>query len=67
VTPSVASGLPVAGAVAGGPAVGAVILLMEKMFKPNIERMTRVTYRVTGSWSDPVIEREQDAKRSDKR
>jgi uncharacterized protein (TIGR02099 family) len=67
VTPSVASGLPVAGAVAGGPAVGAVILLMEKMFKPNIERMTRVTYRVTGSWSDPVIEREQDAPRSDKR
>lgn len=67
VTPSVASGLPVAGAVAGGVGVGAVILLMEKVFKPNIERLTRVTYRVTGSWSDPVIERVQDAKRTETR
>jgi uncharacterized protein (TIGR02099 family) len=67
VIPSVASGLPVAGVVAGGVGVGAVILLMEKVFKPDIERMTRVTYRVTGSWGDPVIERLQDAKRSDTR
>lgn len=67
VTPNVAAGLPVAGAVAGGVGVGAVILLMEKIFKPNIERLTRVSYRVTGSWSDPVVERLQDAKRPDKR
>ncbi|MGE0371216.1 MAG: YhdP family protein [Gammaproteobacteria bacterium] len=67
VTPSVTSGLPVAGAVAGGMGVGAVILLMEKMLKPNIERLTRITYRVTGSWSDPVIERLQDAERTDNR
>ncbi|MBK9132380.1 MAG: TIGR02099 family protein [Gammaproteobacteria bacterium] len=67
VTPSVTSGLPVAGAVAGGVGVGAVILLMEKMLRPNIERLTRITYRVTGSWSDPVIERLQDAERPDNR
>ncbi|MCC6207854.1 MAG: TIGR02099 family protein [Gammaproteobacteria bacterium] len=67
VTPSVTSGLPVAGAVAGGMGVGAVILLMEKMLRPIIERLTRITYRVTGGWSDPVIERLQDAERSDNR
>lgn len=67
VTPSVTAGLPVAGAVAGGVGVGAVILLMEKMLKPNIERLTRITYRVTGGWSDPVIERLQDAERPDNR
>lgn len=67
VTPSVTAGLPVAGAVAGGVGVGAVILLMEKMLRPNIERLTRITYRVTGGWSDPVIERLQDAERPDNR
>lgn len=67
VTPSVSSGLPVAGAVVGGVGVGAVMLLMERMLKPNIERLTRVTYRVTGSWNDPEIERLQDAQRPDNR
>lgn len=64
VTPNVSSGLPVAGAVAGGVGVGAAILLMEKLFKPDIERLTRVTYSVTGKWSDPVIERLQATENS---
>lgn len=59
VTPNVSSGLPVAGAVAGGVGVGAAILLMEKLFKPDIERLTRITYRVTGNWNEPRIERVQ--------
>jgi uncharacterized protein YhdP len=67
VTPSVSSGLPVAGAVVGGVGVGAVMLLMEQMLKPNIERLTRVTYRVTGNWNNPEVERLQDAERPDNR
>ncbi|MFQ5488905.1 MAG: YhdP family protein, partial [Gammaproteobacteria bacterium] len=62
VVPHVTSGLPVAGAVAGGLGVGAVILLAEQMFKEEIAKMTRVKYRVTGSWENPEVERLQDEK-----
>ncbi len=55
VMPEVSSGLPVAGAVVGGVGVGAAILLAEQLFKPEIEKATRVKYSVTGSWDDPVI------------
>ncbi len=60
VVPHVTSGLPVAGVVAGGLGVGAVILLAEQMFKEEIAKMTRVKYRVTGSWENPNVERLQD-------
>lgn len=55
VMPEVSSGLPVAGAVVGGVGVGAAILLAEQLFKPEIEKATRVRYSVTGPWDDPVI------------
>jgi len=58
VTPHVTSSLPIAGAIAGGPGVGAAILFMQKILQPKIDRMTRYHYRVTGSWDNPVIERE---------
>lgn len=67
VVPSVGSGLPLAGAVAGGVPVGAAMLLMERVFKDDIERMTRLHYRVTGPWHEPVVERLQDGGQSGKR
>jgi uncharacterized protein YhdP len=69
VTPNVTSGLPVAGAVAGGVAAGAVtgglglgaaIFLMERALRGDIDRMTKITYHVLGPWNDPVIVRLQD-------
>lgn len=56
VIPRVQSGLPIAGAIAGGPVVGAALLLADQLFSSQIEQLTRFSqyqYKVTGSWDDP--------------
>ncbi len=57
VTPYLNSSLPLAGALAGGPAVGAAVIVAEKLLggKIGINEMGRKQYTVTGSWSEPVI------------
>lgn len=67
VTPSVSSGLPLAGIVAGGVPMAAALLLMERMFKSDIDRIARLRYRVSGPWHDPRVERLQDNGQSGKR
>jgi uncharacterized protein (TIGR02099 family) len=57
VTPQVSSTLPIAGAIAGGPAVGAAVYLADKLVGDRFNRLTQVQYRVTGSWDDPVYTR----------
>lgn len=47
--------LPVAGAVVGGPAVGAALYLLSELFENPLR--AQVAYRITGSWDDPDIER----------
>jgi uncharacterized protein YhdP len=52
------SGLPLAGALAGGPAVGAALLVAERLLGDKLEKASRFThtyYAVTGPWSDPVF------------
>ena len=41
-----------------GAAVGAGSLLAQKAMQDPIEQMFSFDYTVTGSWSDPVVERE---------
>ncbi len=67
VIPHVTSGLPVAGAIAGGPAVGAAVLLAERLLSKQVEKMSRVRYVVTGKWDNPVYRRidQKPAKRPD--
>lgn len=57
VTPKVSGTLPVIGALAAAPQVGALILLAQKLFKPKIDEATRHHYSITGPWQEPVIER----------
>ena len=57
VTPQVSSSLPLAGALAGGPAVGAAVFLAERLVGKNFNRMAQVRYKVTGSWDKPVYTR----------
>jgi uncharacterized protein (TIGR02099 family) len=57
VTGNLGASLGVAGALAGGPAVGAALLLFSQIFKEPLKGMTRGYYRITGKWEDPVIER----------
>lgn len=54
VTPQVASMLPIAGAIAGGPLVGGAAFVADKLLGDSFNRLTRVQYQVTGSWDKPV-------------
>jgi len=56
VVPHFGGTLPVAGAIAGGPAVGAAVFVAERLLQKGIEHATRYRYRLTGPWDDPVLE-----------
>jgi len=49
--------LTVAGALAAGPVVGAGVLVFSQLFKGQLQGLTRVYYHVSGSWSNPVVQR----------
>jgi uncharacterized protein YhdP len=57
VTGSVGSTLPVAGLVAGGPAIGAALYLFTKVFKEPLKGIARGYYRIGGTWENPQVER----------
>ena len=57
VTGNLGVSLPVAGALAGGPVIGAAVLLFSQVFKGPLKGITRGYYRITGPWDDPVVER----------
>ncbi len=57
VTGQLGASLGVAGALAGGPAVGAALLLFSQIFKEPLKGATRGYYRITGSWDDPEVRR----------
>jgi uncharacterized protein (TIGR02099 family) len=59
VTPHVSTGLSLAGTLAAGPAVGAVIIVAEALLDDKLGPLSRIgqkQYSVTGPWADPVIE-----------
>lgn len=47
--------LPVAGAVVGGPAVGAALFVLSELLRRPFQ--TQITYRLTGPWENPLIEK----------
>jgi len=60
VTPYLRSGLPLAGALAGGPAVGAALIVAGTLLQDkfdHLNRLARKQYTVTGPWSDPRVTR----------
>jgi uncharacterized protein YhdP len=57
VTGSLGSSLPVAGTLAGGPVVGAALLLFTQIFKEPLKGVARGYYHITGSWENPTVER----------
>lgn len=59
VIPQVQSTIPIAGAIAGGPAVGAALLLADKLLGKQMEGLTSFTryqYTVTGGWDNPKFQ-----------
>ncbi len=61
VTGDLGASLGVAGALAGGPAVGAALLLFSQIFKEPLKGVARAYYRITGPWDNPEV-RKIDAK-----
>jgi uncharacterized protein (TIGR02099 family) len=60
VIPYVKTGIPLAGTLVGGPAVGALLLVAETLLEGKLGPLNRIAkkqYSVTGSWDDPVIEK----------
>ncbi len=57
VYPSLAGGLTVTSLLAGGPQVALWSLLVQRLFKKQIEDGMRVTYLVNGPWKNPEITR----------
>jgi uncharacterized protein (TIGR02099 family) len=57
VTGNYTSSLPIAGALAGGPVVGAAVLLFTEVFKQPLRGLARGYYRITGTWDNPSVER----------
>jgi uncharacterized protein YhdP len=59
VVPEIMSGLPLAGVLLGGPAVGATLFVAEKVFDeledPGIDEADGMLYTVTGPWEKPRI------------
>lgn len=58
VTPRLGSGVAVAGAVAGGPLVGAAVYIADQVTGRAVDRLGRHRYLISGSWEDPEIRRE---------
>jgi hypothetical protein len=57
VTPKIGTGVAIAGAVAGGPLVGAAVFLADKVSGDAVDRLVSYEYQITGPWSDPVVRR----------
>jgi uncharacterized protein (TIGR02099 family) len=60
VTGAIGNSLPLA-ALAGGPVVGAAVLLFTQVFKQPLKGLARGYYRITGSWDNPLVERIKSA------
>jgi len=55
VIPDLTNTLPVAGALASGLGVGALILVIQKLWKKQIEETVNFQYHISGDWDNPDI------------
>jgi uncharacterized protein YhdP len=57
VIPHTTAALPIAGALAGGPAVGAAVLVAQQLIGEEVDSITATQYSMRGSWKTPTITR----------
>jgi uncharacterized protein YhdP len=57
VTPAISSTLPLAGALVGGPAMGAVVLFAQQLLGKEFDKISQRQYRVSGPWEHPEVDR----------
>lgn len=56
VLPHITASLPVVATIAGGPIAGMATWVASKIINQGMEKVTGYTYRVSGPWSDPVVQ-----------
>jgi uncharacterized protein (TIGR02099 family) len=61
VYPDVSSGVTLGAVLLGGPAVGALVLLAQELLEKPLEQVTQFSYRITGPWDNPRVERGEAA------
>ena len=57
VSPDVSSGVTLAGALFGGPAMGAILMIAQELLDRPLNQATQLSYHLGGTWDDPVITR----------
>lgn len=55
VAPYLTSSLPIIATLAGGPIVGAVSLVAERLLKHEVDQITAYNYELTGAWDKPQL------------
>ncbi len=55
VMPHLSNTLPIGAAVAGGPAVGIIVLILQALLKNDLKQAVKYHYRITGKWDEPHI------------
>ncbi|MFO1417591.1 MAG: YhdP family protein [Methylotetracoccus sp.] len=57
IIPRTTAALPLAGTIAGGPAVGAAIYVAQELIGEQVDSITASQYSVRGDWSNPRVEK----------
>jgi uncharacterized protein (TIGR02099 family) len=57
VYPDLSSGITIGALLLGGPAAGALALVAQEVLEGPLDQVSQFSYRVTGSWDDPQVER----------
>lgn len=55
IVPHLTSSLPVVATIAGGPIAGAVTWVVNKAIGPEVNKISKYTYTIKGSWSNPIV------------
>lgn len=57
VYPDVSAGVTLGSLLLGGPVAGALALIAQEILDKPLDKVTELSYRVTGSWDNPQVER----------
>lgn len=57
VIPHTTASLPIAGVLAGGPAVGAAVFVAQRLIGERVDSITASHYTLKGGWQEPRIEK----------
>ncbi len=55
ITPKITGSIPVIGALAGGPVVGAALYLAQKVIGKKVDEASNRVYTISGPWDNPTI------------